>query len=215
MPDAHKAAPAIPQKMNHSVIIKRDGKYAVRKDGGREYFAKADGTPMSAFEKKVAMLVEKKLNSGKVSDTPVEVAMNNTSGPVLRASVAKSSSAPKLLSPLSKVVESVRPELKWNSVDLADSYIVRIYDKSGNLVEESVLDGTSYVPSKLERGRDYVWQVGVRFNASDSWDNSKGEAFEVLADEGYRTLEKVRKEMPSSKLAEEAVMELYGVKDNK
>lgn len=67
----------------------------------------------------------------------------------------------KLTTPVGKVVETDRPQFKWDSVAGAESYVVNVYDDNFNKIASSPpLKVTAWTSSKaLKRGGIYNWQV--------------------------------------------------------
>jgi hypothetical protein len=109
-------------------------------------------------------------------------------------------------------VVSAKPTFTWSNVDLAQSYRIRVTDENGSAVIDQTVESNSYTPSvPLERGKIYAWRVGVRFSESDSWSNSDAARIQVLSNEGYNTIDKVRRQAPGSHLALGAAYEYYGL----
>jgi len=107
---------------------------------------------------------------------------------------------------------SQTPTFTWQSVDLAESYRVRIYDKAGNLVIEQLVKHTSFTPSKpLARGMVYSWRVGVRFGETDQWAESAAVRFAVLSAVDYASIKRVQHRLPGSHLAAGAAYESVGL----
>ena len=202
----------IPSTDNKTLI--KDGSYRVINSGSRIQLAKADGSSAhTPLEAKIAAAIEEKIKTGKIkSQQPVMVAMNTLTRGSKDSSTA--SIAPRLNSPKSKVLMGDRPTLKWSGVDMADSYRVVVTNEDGNVVFDEVTKSTSIsLPHPLQRGKTYAWRVGVQFGESNSWSNSDAARFSVLSDEGFKTIQNVKSQMPGSHLALGVTYEKYGLSE--
>ncbi|MCX6345545.1 MAG: zf-HC2 domain-containing protein [Armatimonadetes bacterium] len=185
-------------------ILLNDGNYRIIRENGKLQMAKAgDGSPRTALEVRIAASINEKLQTGKVKlDEPYQVSMTEFT---VRSNGANNSSeaiAPKLIEPSDKVIFSSNPTLKWSKIDMASSYKVTVYDKTGRILIDQTTDKTSMMaPTSLPRGGVYQWRVGVRRSESDKWAMSAASNFAVLSDHGYNTIQKVRSQMPGSHLA--------------
>ncbi|MCE5199560.1 MAG: zf-HC2 domain-containing protein [Armatimonadota bacterium] len=192
-----------------------DGSYKVIQQNGKLAMANANGQPVrTALEARVAAAIDEKLRTGKIKlDKPVQMAMASiaTRG---GGDFSPLPTAPKLVGPKGKVLMSNRPGLVWKSVDLAESYRVRVYDSAGRVVVDEVTQAASFTPSQpLQRGQVYTWRVGVRFSESDSWAESTPAKFRVISDEDSRLIAKVKNSLPGSHLALGVAYESAGLTD--
>ncbi|QQS46725.1 MAG: zf-HC2 domain-containing protein [Acidobacteriota bacterium] len=70
----------------------------------------------------------------------------------------------RLISPVGRIVDSVRPVFRWQSMTGAAGYTVSIYDPEYREVAVSpVISETHWTPElNLRRGQTYLWQVTAR-----------------------------------------------------
>lgn len=103
-------------------------------------------------------LVEETLRSGKLPSTPLPADLSSQKGKLLGPSAADPF-AP--LAPLGAVVESDRPEFRWQPLDHVSSYRVEVYDSGFHPVLRSpALTETTWMPPQpLMRGELYRWQI--------------------------------------------------------
>jgi hypothetical protein len=103
-------------------------------------------------------LVVQALRSGKLPSTPQPADLSLKEGKLLGPSAADPF-AP--LAPLGVIVESDRPEFRWQPLDRASSYRVEVYDSNFHLVLRSPsLTETAWMPPQsLTRGDLYRWQI--------------------------------------------------------
>ncbi len=75
----------------------------------------------------------------------------------------------RLISPVGRIVDSVRPAFRWQSVTGAAGYTVSIYDPEYREVAVSPVVGeTHWTPElNLRRGQTYLWQVTARLDDGD------------------------------------------------
>lgn len=75
----------------------------------------------------------------------------------------------RLISPVGRIVDSVRPAFRWQSMTGAAGYIVSIYDPEYREVAVSpVISETRWTPGlNLRRGQTYLWQVTARLEDGD------------------------------------------------
>ena len=195
--------------------VLRDGRYKVIKVDGKLALAKKDGTLAgSTLEAQIEASIAQKLKTGKVKPPKqVMLALNTTK---LRANgeYTPPPTAPKLIAPIGKIVMSDTPSFTWSKVDLAESYRIKVIDEAGNPVFEGVTQKNSLTLSKhLQRGRTYIWQVGVRFGADDQWANSYATRFVVLSEECYASIRNVKRQLPGSHIALGVAYESAGLYD--
>lgn len=193
--------------------VLRDGGYSVIHSGGALALAKKDGTPVrSALEARIAASIDEKLRTGKIKPIkPVLMAMARIDMRSDNGGYQAPPTAPQQIAPMGKVVLSQKPTFTWTSVDLAESYRVRVYD-NGNLVIEQVVKHNSFTPSKpLARGKVYSWRVGVRFGETDQWAESAAVGFAVLSAKDYASIKRVQSKLPGSHLALGAAYESVGL----
>jgi hypothetical protein len=190
-------------------VVLRDGRYQLIKRGGQVMLAKSDGSPVKIG---IAARIAEKLASGKV--TPAEQLAITMRTIRLRGSggYVAPPTAPELVAPVGKIMLSTRPEFSWSRVDMAHSYQLLIRDEHGNPVFSGVTTKTSLnLPTRLERGGVYAWQVGTRFNAEDSWAYSAPARIKVLSSENYAAICQVKRQAPGSHLALAVAYESYGL----
>jgi hypothetical protein len=208
-PPAHNQ-PAAPQY----VAVLKDGSNRVVRDGANLELRRANGEPAgTALEARVAAAVDQKLRTGRVRlPKPVEVASAELY--VRGTGYNPPATAPKLVGPISKIMLTTKPTLQWTAVELAESYKVRVVDSEGRVVFEKETNDTSVtLPTVLERGRTYAWQVGARFAESDSWYKSASARFRVISDEDYSSILSVKRQSPGSHVALGALYESLGLSD--
>ncbi len=208
-PSVVAEAPAKPAPVVKTVL--RDGSYSVISSNGNLVFAKKDGVVMRGGAK-IAAAVDEKLRTGKIKPAkPIQMAMATIH---VRSAGAYDvpPTAPKQIAPVEKVLITEKPAFTWAAVDLAESYRVRVYDKSGNLIVDQVVEDTSFVPSTaLPRGKAYSWRVGVRFSETDGWTESAASGFAVISAEDYGVINRVRRDFAGSHLAMGAAYESAGL----
>lgn len=193
-------------------VVLVDGRYRIARQGARTLVLK-DGTAVSVPAGLIAKMAQK-IATGKVPvSQPVALAMGT-----IRVRDSESyvppPSAPRLLEPVGRIVMSDRPKLAWSRVELARSYRVTITDSQGNALYSAITDRESHtVADSLERGRVYIWQVGVRFNDNDGWILSRAARFKVLSSEDLAYVQSVSRSMPGSHLALGVAYESVGLAD--
>jgi len=208
------AKPPIKVAVKPITPVLRDGSYSVIRTRGNLALAKKDGTPVrSALEARIAASIDEKLRTGKIKPIkPVQMAMASIAMRDNNNGYDVPPTAPKQIAPMGKVLLSQKPTFTWQSVDLAESYRVRVYDKSGNLVIEQVVKHNSFTPAKpLARGMVYSWRVGVRFGETDQWAESAAAKFAVLSAVDYASIKRVQSKLPGSHLALGAAYESVGL----
>ena len=191
-----------------------DGGYSVIRTRGNLALAKKDGAPVrTALEARIAASIDEKLRTGKIKPIkPVQMAMASIAMRDNNTGYDVPPTAPKQIAPMGKVLLSQKPTFTWSAVDLAESYRVRVYDKSGNLVIEQVVKHNSFTPSKpLARGMVYSWRVGARFGETDQWAESAAVRFAVLSAADYASIKRVQSRLPGSHLALGAAYESVGL----
>lgn len=194
--------------------VLKDGDYSVVRRHGKYEMAKADGAPVrTELEARIAASIREKLRTGKIKQAESYQTASAEFGVRDPDGVNISAAAPQLKSPVSKVVSTNRPSLTWSASDMAESYLVTIYDrKSGRIVMEETTKDNTFTPSEpLARGMVYKWRVGVRFNEGDDWTQSKAETFSVLSAEDFTTIQKLKAQ--GSHLALGAAYEYFGLFD--
>lgn len=195
-------------------VVMVDGNYRIVERDGRRSIAGPDGKPIRAnLDARAQAAIEEKLNTGTIKQPePMVVAWNTLrSRPT---GYTPPVTAPKLVSPVGRIIVDAAPVLKWSEVDMAHSYRVIVSDSEGNRIVDRVTDDTSLKLSEpLERGKVYLWLVGVKFTEGDVWSDSGAARFKVLSEEGYAAVESVKRQMPGSRLALGAVYEALGLYD--
>ncbi len=194
--------------------ILRDGNYSVAQADGHVEVLRGS-KPASALEARLEAAIQQKIRSGKVKiSEPVMVAMRNTLVHSKPGGYVALPTAPKLDSPVAKLLQSDMPSFKWAKVDMAERYRLVVTDTDGNPVFESITDRNSAQPDiPLKRGKVYLWRVGVRFGQDEDWTNSSAASFAVLSDRGFRMIESAKTQMPGSRLALAVAYESVGLYD--
>jgi|GEM_PF-879954 len=197
------------------VAVLKDGNYRVIKQGNGLAFAKNGASTRTPIEARVAAAIDEKLRTGKIKPVkPVQMAMASIAMRDDNSGYEAPPTAPKQASPIAKVLINDTPTLVWSAVDLADSYRVRVYDDSGNLVAEETTDKTSITLAKpLARGQVYKWRVGVRFSESEEWAESAAAKFAIISAADYTSIQKLKNQLPGSHLALGAMYESLGLYD--
>jgi hypothetical protein len=76
----------------------------------------------------------------------------------------------KLIEPAGKIIFSVRPTLRWQALDGAESYVVTVIDPKNNFDEVAKSPPLTQehwkVDRALRRGRTYIWQVTAAKNGA-------------------------------------------------
>jgi hypothetical protein len=110
-------------------------------------------------------LVEEALRSGKLPSAPLPPDLASKEGRLLGPSTADPF-AP--IAPLGEVVESDRPDFRWQPFDRATSFRVEVYDSGFHPVLRSLaLTETAWTPPKpLTRGELYRWQIVAQIGAN-------------------------------------------------
>ncbi|MGI6296116.1 MAG: hypothetical protein ACOX3G_08490 [Armatimonadota bacterium] len=208
-PSVVAEAPAKPAPVVKTVL--RDGRYSVVSSDGKIVFAKKDGAVVRGGAG-IAAAIDEKLRTGKIKPAkPIQVAMA-TIHVRSAGTYDVSPTAPRLIAPVEKVLITQKPAFTWAAVDLAESYRVRVYDKSGNLIIDQVVQQTTFTPSSsLPRGKAYSWRVGVRFSETDGWVESAAGGFAVISAEDYSLINRTRRDFAGSHLAMGAAYESAGL----
>lgn len=196
--------------------VLRDGAYSVIRKDGALMLARRDGTPVrTALEARIAASIDEKLRTGRIKPVkPVQMAMATINMRDDNAGYEAPPTAPKQIAPMGKVVLGARPTFRWSAVDLAESYRVRVYNKSFNLIAEQISRTNALTLAKpLVRGQVYIWRVGVRFGETDQWAESAAARFAVLSIDDYNTIQRVQSSLPGSHLALGAAYESVGLYD--
>ena len=123
-----------------------------------------------------------------------------------------------LLSPVGKVVRTIRPTFHWQSLDSANAYIVNIYDPKFNKVASSpqLLTTRWTIPSSLQDGAVYLWQVtAIRdgMEIKSPVQPAPEARFKVLEQAKIDELERVRRAHPNSHLIMGTLYAQAGLQD--
>lgn len=105
--------------------------------------------------------VERALATHRLRDSPALTGWSTGAG-MLRSELAgQNTFAP--LTPLDVVIETDRPEFRWQALEAAPQYVVTIYDaKYRQVVSSGPIAGTEWTaPNPLERGVTYSWQISA------------------------------------------------------
>ncbi len=109
-----------------------------------------------------------------------------------------------LTSPVGKVIESARPQFRWNALDQAESYVVSVYDSDFNKVAESPpLKQNSWTSISLKRGNVYQWQVTALRNGEAIRSPSRpapDARFRVIDSVAANEIESAKRNFGSSRL---------------
>lgn len=202
---------AIEQPKQYATVLK-DGDYSVVKRNGRYELATADGVPVrTELEARIAASVSEKLRTGKIK--PAESYEVASAGFGLRDDgMTVSAAAPSISTPKDQVLLTDKPTFNWSESEMAESYVVAVYDMNGTpVIEETLKDNTFTPSSPLPRGKVYKWRVGVRFNEGDEWLKSESGVFSIVSDKDYATIQKLKSK--GSHLALGAAYEYFGLDD--
>lgn len=210
--DRNDEKPVVAAKPKYRTLL-RDGRYSIAQVGGKIAVLRGK-KPTSALEAQLEAAIQAKIRTGKVQRIePVKMAMSMSTE--LRGETHSSSIVPVPQAPVGKSLQSVRPVFKWSAVDTAERYKLVVTDvRSRQVVFDAVTDKTSAQPVvALERGKSYVWRVGMRFGQEDDWSMSQAVGFRVLSDKAMKLLESAKTQMPGSKLALAVAYESVGLND--
>lgn len=109
-----------------------------------------------------------------------------------------------LLAPSGTVVETDRPNLRWQVLAGATSYTVSVFDADFNLVTRSTpITVTQWTTSTLRRGMIYSWEVVAIKNAQEVRSPvapAPRAQFKILESEKLRELTNLKKHSPISHL---------------
>ncbi len=106
--------------------------------------------------------VERALATGRLRTSPALTGWS-TGAAFLRGESEKQSTFVPV-DPTDVVIESDRPTFRWRALESASDYIVNIYDaKLRPVATSGPVTGTEWtVPSSLERGVTYSWQISAQ-----------------------------------------------------
>ena len=97
-------------------------------------------------------------------------------GEVHREAAITTTESPRIISPTGRSAARV---LQWTSVPEADMYRVRIWNQSGDVIWSSETRDTAIaIPSAVERGVSYLWEVNAR-TGWDRWTSSEFVEFTI------------------------------------
>lgn len=121
-------------------------------------------------------IVNKKTVATKKTETkqenkPVLIAMNNESKTIVMRNEADKDAKTELTTNNNKI--------SWETNAMATEYIIRIYNEDGTLVEEAIVNETSYTPTKLEAGKTYLCHTGFRANSTEEWQISQSKTITI------------------------------------
>ncbi len=158
-------------------------------------------------------LVEEALRSGHLPLAPRPSDLLSREGQLLGPSSADPFA---LLAPLGAIVESDRPEFRWQPVDRATSYRVEIYDVRFHPVLRSPeLSKTEWTPARpLPRGEFYRWQIvadigGARISVPSP--PSPAAVFRILDSATEARVEGARATGPMGHLLAAAILAQAGI----
>lgn len=103
--------------------------------------------------------IQRDLADGRLSIPPETNQLNNQTGKLMSGGTQEIPFA--LSSPVGKIIQSNRPQFRWNKLVGAEGYIVNIYDEDFNKVAGSpqISAATWQVEKPLARNKIYLWQV--------------------------------------------------------
>src|SRR4030095_3468401 len=109
-----------------------------------------------------------------------------------------------LLGPSGTVIATDRPNLRWQSLEGATSYVVSVFDPDFNRVARSAPQAaTQWTSSKLPRGRSYSGEVVAVRNGQEVRSPvapAPRAQFKILEAEKLRELSNLKKQSPISHL---------------
>ncbi len=110
------------------------------------------------------------------------------------------------ITPVGKVVWSIKPTLQWTSLSVASEYKITIYDQNFNPVAVSppLQENSWVVDPALKRGEIYTWQIAATKNGSEIKTPvaPAGEAkFKILDAKATGEITMARKNFSESRLA--------------
>jgi hypothetical protein len=109
-----------------------------------------------------------------------------------------------LISPVGKVIQSVRPTFRWKALKDATSYQVLLKDSTGHVIESGELSASEWLPNvSLKRGMLYSWQVIAVKNGREIIAPSPAQTavqVKILEQTAVNELAQVRKLHPDSHL---------------
>ena len=197
------------------VPVLKDGALSVIRKGNTLALAAKNGSSArTGLEAEIAARIDQKLKSGKVTTPkPVQMAMASVDMRGTSGGYQAPPTAPKQIGPMGKVLLTAAPTFTWSAVDLAESYRIRIYNSTHNLVVDQIVKTNSFTPSHpLERGQAYSWRIGVRFGETDQWSESAAASFAVVSDKDYASIKRIQRTMPDSHLALGVAYESAGLR---
>lgn len=111
--------------------------------------------------------IQRELADGRL-DFPRELnQLNNQTGKLMSGGIEEVPFA--LSSPVGKIIQSNRPEFRWNELTGAEGYIVNVYDENFNKAASSPKISASAwrVDKPLARNKIYLWQVTAIKNGEE------------------------------------------------
>lgn len=179
---------------------------ATLKDNGREIRLDAGGklTGAEGFDSETQQLVKRVLSGGSLNKPAVLTELS--AGQITLLGDSKADQGFHVVSPLSQIIETDRPTLRWQPLAGASSYVVSIYDQKFNRITQSPpLTQTAWpTAAPLPRGNIFFWEVvatkdGKEITAPVA--PAPKARFKVLATEHQQELIKLRSQKPESHLA--------------
>ncbi len=103
--------------------------------------------------------IQRDLADGRLTIPPEITQLNNQTGKLMSGGTQEIPFA--LSSPVGKIIQSNRPQFRWNKLAGAERYIVNIYDANFNKVagSQQISAATWQVDKPLARNKIYLWQV--------------------------------------------------------
>lgn len=204
------AVKTIEKKPSYEIIAKDRNSVIVRKKGKISIASAKDPEKTIKLSSKISRFVSQKLKFGKVN--PIETVNLAAANVFVRSgeSSGNSISAPKLISPVKKLVISEKPLFEWSANDLAYEYKIVVTDKIGNVVLDQITSKNRYkAASALDRSKLYLWRVGIRFGSEDEFTYSTPSTFRIISAQAVSDIEKAQQ--IGSRLVLGSVYEAYGL----
>lgn len=179
---------------------------ALLRDNGREIRLDTSGQLSGAegFDSETQQVIKSVLSGGSLSKPTVlhELAP----GQLTLRGTGSGDQAFRLIGPVSQVVETDRPTLKWQPLKGASSYVVSVYDQNFNRVNQGppLAKIEWRVTAPLPRGSNFYWEVTATKDGNEVTAPvapAPKAQFKVLASQHLAELAKLRTQKPASHLA--------------
>ncbi len=122
---------------------------------------------IESFPPKYQAKIQRDLADGRLSIPPEINQLNDKTAKLMSGGTQEIPFA--LSSPVGKIIQSNRPQFRWNKLAGAEGYIVNVYDEDFNEVAVSpqISDATWQVDKPLARNKIYLWQVTAIKNGEE------------------------------------------------